>query len=492
MHFAKHLYALSRAIRLLDPRSIDRGLLFFTALQVALIGGFGYVLNPNKAVELAGTAAVTSLMSAASLLLVRDRRLTRAIQLSTINFGMVLFNAAAASTSFQIELNFAFAFVIVAASLYRDDVLLAFASGLVFVSFAVLAIAMPSALWPSGPNLVHLALHESIVVFIAASIAVIQAGMNEADAWQEKATAAIDRLRSSGADLERNFSNTARRADRLERALASFRTEVSSRLDRLQQSSTSLNDTAIAFTATATQTAASSLSAASSSRGVNAQVASIAVTFEAYRHAIEEIGAHARNSAKMSTEAIETSRASAAAMDEFTVMSDEISRTLQRIGGIAQTTNMLALNATIEAARAGEHGRGFAVVAAEVTSLARQVSSAVEAVATVVEAIQTPTARSTDAIASVKATLARLNDGAIKIAGDVAQQVEAANAMTECMSNAAREIDDCASAVGDIRRAADETGQSAAFLQNEAAGIADDVAAIRRDLALFASELVAA
>ena len=473
MNFAKHLYTLSRAIRLLDPRSVDRGLLFFTTLQVALIAGLSFVLETRGLAELAGTAAVALLLSASSLLLFGDRRLTRFIQLSMINFGMVLFNVAAAGTSFQIELNFAFAFVMVAASLYRDEVLLAFASGLVFVTFAVLAIAMPGALWPTGPNLVHLVLHEAIVVFIAASIAVIQAGMNEADVWQEKATAAIDRLRSSGADLERNFSNTAQRADRLERALAGFRAEVSSRLDRLQQSSTSLNDTAVAFTATATQTAASSFSAASSSRGVNAQVASIAVTFEAYRHAIEQIGAHALVSAKISTDAIQKSRASAAAMGEFSVMSGEISRTLQRIGGIAQTTNMLALNATIEAARAGEHGRGFAVVAAEVTSLARQISSAVEAVTMVVEAIQAPTSRSTTAIASVEATLARLNDGAIEIAGDVAQQVEAVNAMTECMSNAAHEIDCCATAVGDIRRAADETGQSAAFLQNEAAGIAD-------------------
>jgi methyl-accepting chemotaxis protein len=86
----------------------------------------------------------------------------------------------------------------------------------------------------------------------------------------------------------------------------------------------------------------------------------------------------------------------------------EISKIVVAITGVAQQTNLLALNAAIEAARAGEYGRGFAVVADEVRKLAESAGRSAEQISRLAQEISQ---RSQHAVAAMKEGIDELGQG---------------------------------------------------------------------------------
>ncbi|MFK2825965.1 methyl-accepting chemotaxis protein [Bacillus sp. B190/17] len=186
-------------------------------------------------------------------------------------------------------------------------------------------------------------------------------------------------------------------------------------------------------------------------------------------------------------------------MESLDNQSQEISKLVSVIKGIADQTNLLALNAAIEAARAGEHGKGFAVVADEVRKLAEGVAVSVNDITQFVSNIQS---ESSVVAESLKTGYIEVEQGALqikttgetfnKISSAVTEMVNSIKVASENLSDIAANTQEMHGFVEEIASIAEETAagveQTAASAQQSSATM-EEVADSSKQLAILAEKM---
>ena len=184
--------------------------------------------------------------------------------------------------------------------------------------------------------------------------------------------------------------------------------------------------------------------------------------------AIEDARAEVEVAADIATRAAAQAGDAVGVSEALSEHAKSIESILGLIRDIAGQTNLLALNATIEAARAGDAGRGFAVVAQEVKSLANQTARATDDIAAKIAAIQAATRVTVDTSASIKATVAEVQDSATRIRHAMEAQAQTVTAIT--------------AAVDETALAADSMSHTIAAIREDTEGVATEIDALGDDM----------
>ncbi|MTJ81037.1 MAG: HAMP domain-containing protein [Telmatospirillum sp.] len=218
-------------------------------------------------------------------------------------------------------------------------------------------------------------------------------------------------------------------------------------------------------------------------------IQNVASASEELGSSISEISRQVAEAADISRTAVEETRNTNDMMEKLAGSAERISEVIKLINAIAGQTNLLALNATIEAARAGDAGKGFAVVAGEVKNLALQTSRATDEISEQVTTVQTDTKRTVEAVKGIGRVIDHVRELSAGIASAVEEQGAATQEITRnvhLVSGKTREVTDD---VGNVTASAVRNVTTASKLVEMSAGLAGNLRALHGAVTEFVTEI---
>jgi methyl-accepting chemotaxis protein len=310
-------------------------------------------------------------------------------------------------------------------------------------------------------------------------LAKLRADLTRAEAARDQAQAELNRATSDHAALRAEVNRV-------------LDGEITPRLQSLGQDAATSRATLTALTeAQATAQQATTGIGASAERA-REETGKVAAAAEELTATVASVSEQIRASASIAAQAVTDASRTDAIVQGLSGAAEKIGDVVKLITAIAGQTNLLALNATIEAARAGEAGKGFAVVASEVKALATQTAKATEEISRQVQEIRSTSTEAVSAIQGIAEVVQRIDSIAAEAARAIEQQGAATREIAEGIAAAAEGTAAVAGAVAKVQGGMEAAGAPVAALGDHAEAMAQQSAALQREVVSLSARLRAA